>query len=311
MNISFKTIFTYTPLVLGVLILTIGAMFVPWSEVWPLLTRLNYLDLLLLLLLASAFYVSRIIRYGYMLKVLDSPMSFSKLTIAYFVAQPVSLLPAGEMYRSVQLKRQGDVPLSKGIPIVFIQSLTENIGLVLLALVSAIFLHRYVAIIVVAAVVYGLIVVALQYKKSGAKRHKLINKIPFVSIRRRTLMSFFTKNHMLLSGKSFVVLLLTSFLSSFAAIGAIHVAANGMGIELSVLEATMAFAVPTIIQNVTFLPGGIGVNEQGSVGILALFGTGLAGAVAITLIIRFITLVFGVLIGVVLSFARTVLNKRL
>lgn len=293
-----STVLKYTPLGLGIIILAIGAVFVPWSEVVPYFNKLSFGSYVLLFVLGIAFYMSRIARYAYMLRTLDQAMPFRSLIATYFEAQPVSLLPGGEMYRSVLLKKRGDVPLSSGIPIVFIQSLTENIGLVTIALIGAIILQKYVLIVLAVALLYIAIITFVRYRASARRRHKFLNKVPFVSVSRMKLVRFFNKNNTLLSGKSFFVLLASSFVSSFIAITAIYVAASDMGITLSPTEAGIAFALPTILQNMTFLPGGIGVNEQGSVGVFLLFGIALPGAVALTLVIRFITLALGVLIGV-------------
>ena len=298
MKTTLSTTLKYLPLGLGILILTISALFAPWHEVTPYLKRLTVIDGLIITALGTAFYFSRIIRYRYMIKVLGESMGFRQLVTAYFVSQPISLLPAGEMYRSVMLKKHGNIPLVSGIPIVFIQSLTEKIGLVLIALVGSIILHKYVAIVLLVAVLYAALIITLQYRKSGRKRHKLVNMIPFVKVSRRKMLSFFKQNHVLLSGWSFVVLLLSSFVSSIIAITALFVAAQAMDIKLSIIESGIAYALPTILQNLTFLPGGIGVNEQGSVGILLLFGEALPAAIAITLVVRFITLGLGVILGV-------------
>src|SRR5690606_17741570 len=137
-QINLSDIFKYFPLALGLLILTIGALFVPWREVMPYFSRLSPTSYIAILVFGTAFYIAKVIRYYYMLKVLNSPGSLPDSVLAYFTAQPLSLLPAGEVSRVVTLNEHANVPKSTGVFIVFIQSFTENIAMISLALASVV-----------------------------------------------------------------------------------------------------------------------------------------------------------------------------
>lgn len=296
---TFMSIFKFAPLALGIVILIIGALFVPWNEVTPYFKRLSPLSYASILILGLAYYLTRIARYYYMLRVMNSPLSFMKTILAYFNAQPIALLPAGEAYRVVTLNEHGDVPKSKGVSIVFIQSFTESLALVILALISAVILNQYVLIILGLLILYLLIFVFVRTKHIAEKSHGLLNKIPFVNFARSKLRAFIGRNKKLLSGKSFFVLILSGFASSLIASLLLLVIANDFAIHLDFTHAMIAFTLPTVLQNISLLPGGIGVNEQGTVGILLLLGSSLPAAVALTLIMRFVTLALGVIIGLI------------
>ena len=293
------TMFKYAPLALGIIILAVGALFVPWHDVTPYFSRLNPLSYLAILVLGVAYYVARIARYHYMLKVLDAPLSFMKTVVAYFTAQPISLLPAGEAYRVVTLNEHGNVPKSKGVSIVFIQSFTENIALIVLALIGAVILNQYVLIIFSVLLLYLTILILVRARRVAIKSHTLITKVPFINFARTKLQTFVTRNKLLLSGRSFIVLIISGFISSLIASLLLFILANNLGISLDFTHAMIAFTIPTVLQNITFLPGGIGVNEQGTVGILLLLGASLPAAVALTLLMRLVTLGLGVIIGLI------------
>jgi uncharacterized protein (TIRG00374 family) len=289
----------YFPLATGILILCIGAFFVPWHEVLPYFSRLSIGSYVSIFGLGTAYYLVRIIRYYYMLGVLKAPRSLRQTLLAYFIAQPVSLLPAGEAYRIVTLKRHVKVPTSKGISIVFIQSFTENVALVVLALISAVALKQQVIVILGLMLLYLVIFVLLRSRRTAENSRRLLNRLPFVSFAQTKFHSFIKKNKTLLSGNSLVVLFLSGFASSLLAIILLFIVANDLGIQLDFTQAIIAFALPTVLQNVSFLPGGIGVNEQSTVGILVILGSSLPAAVALTLIMRFVTLILGVVLGLI------------
>jgi uncharacterized protein (TIRG00374 family) len=289
----------YSPLAIGITILIVGAFFVPWREVLPYFSRLSIGSYVSIFVIGTAYYFVRIVRYYYMLGVLKAPRSFRSTILAYFIAQPVSLLPAGEAYRIVTLKQHVKVPTSKGVSVVFIQSFTENVSLIILALISAVFLNQRVLIVLGLMLLYLVVFLLVRSRRTAEKSRRLINKLPFVSFAQSKFHSFIRKNKTLLSGKSLLVLFLSGFVSTILAIILLFIVANDIGIKLDLTEATIAFTLPMVLQNVSFLPGGIGVNEQGTVGILIILGSSLPAAVALTLIMRFVTLILGVILGLV------------
>lgn len=295
----------YLPLGIGLLILGIGALFVPWREVMPYFSRLSITSYVAILVLGTAFYAAKMIRYYYMLKVLNSPRSLIDTIFAYFTAQPIALLPAGEVYRVVTLNEHANVPKSKGVSIVFIQSFTENIAMIILALVSVAFFHQYALVVLGLFAAYIAVFVVVRTKRTAERSHRALNKLPFFNFARASFHGFIDRNQTLLSGKSLWVLLLSGFVSTLIASTLLFVVANDLGIKLDITQAIVAFTLPTVLQNISFLPGGIGINEQGTVGILVLLGSAFPAAVALTIIMRFVTLALGVIIGLIsILFAR-------
>ncbi len=296
---TFLSVLKFAPLAIGILILSVGAFFVPWHDVVPYFSKLNPMSLIAILVLGIAYYVARIVRYYYMLGVVNAPQAFLPTVLAYFAAQPIALLPAGETYRVVTLEEHADVPKSKGISVVFIQSFTENIAMVILALLSAVTLKQHVFVILGLLLLYAVIFVAVRTRRTVEKSHRILNKLPFVNFARTKFHAFVHKNRTLLSGTSLIVLIVSGFASGLIASSLLFIVANDIGIHLDFTQAVIAFTLPTVLQNVSFLPGGIGVNEQVTVGILVLMGAPLPAAVALTLIMRFVTLVLGVIIGLI------------
>ncbi|HTK39661.1 MAG TPA: lysylphosphatidylglycerol synthase transmembrane domain-containing protein [Patescibacteria group bacterium] len=299
-----STALKYIPLIIALAVLIGGAFFVPWHDVLPYFTKLGLVDYATLLILAAAFYLVRIGRYGYILRSLgEKNLSYREVAQAYMIGQPISLIPGGEFYRSVLLKRHANVSMKNGVPTVFMQSLTEGAGLVVLALIGALALKRYVLLVTIVAVVYGVIMALIYLHNTGRHAHKLINHVPFVSISLAKLRTFMNKNQKALSGKNFLVLMLTSVASTLILVVALLELTHTLGISLNFMQAMIAISVPMIIQYASFLPGGIGANEQGSVGILVLLHVSFGAAVALTLLLRVISLWFGVLLGLIVLLA--------
>lgn len=300
MKSAIPTIIKFAPLTVGLLILGIGALFVPWEKTLPYLGKISPFTYALLLVIGISYYVVRALRYAYMLRELGEKKSLKDVLTAYFEAQPLSLIPGGEAYRTVTLKRHANIPFVKSIPVVFLQSFTENIGLVILALFSSFFIHTYALLVAVILAVYIAILVLIRTRRTAKHGHKIINRIPFVNVTLHKIRSFVGHNRTLLSGKSFVILIATSFISTLLAISAVYLTAKSFDVELNFPQATLAFTIPMVIQNTTFLPGGIGVNEQSSVGLLLLLGLSAPSAVALTIVVRGVTQALGIVLGLIM-----------
>ena len=218
-----------------------------------------------------------------MLSVLGHPMPFPKIIIAYFVIA-TSLAAASwrnVSQRDAQKTRQcaDGQRRASGIRAVIYGKYRAGFTL---ALLSAVAIHRYMLIVLGVAAVYSLVLLVINSRReTHAKSHNLLNRIPLVSVSKAKFMKFIGKNQTLLSGKNLVVLLVSSLISSTIAITALYVCAQSFGVELNPLQAVIAFTLPMILQNLTFIPGGFGINEQSSVGILLLIGVSLPGAVAL------------------------------
>lgn len=296
MKINLSDVARYLPLMVGLVILAVGSLFVPWSKVTPYLTSIPPSLIGVLLLLGVIFYFGRIIRFWLLLRILGQPLQLRIVTVAYLIAQPMSMLPGGELYRSVMLKKYGDISLRNGLPSVFAQSLTESIGLLIIALLGAAFLNKYFAFMLIIAGLFAGFIAFVRWH-SARKSHKLLNRLPRVNVSFAKVRTFLEKNRVLLSGRNFLILLVTSYISTIAGIAVLYLIAHEFGADISIVQAAIAFALPVMLQFISFLPAGLGVNEQGSVGVLALFGVGLALAVAITIVVRMVTVVLGFIFG--------------
>jgi uncharacterized protein (TIRG00374 family) len=291
-----KHIAAYLPLLLGLVILVIAASLVPWPEVLPYLLRLSPTTLVTLVALSLMYYTGRSVRYWLMLRVLGHPMAFTKVALACLVAQPVAFLPGGEMYRGTMLKRYGNVALRHGLPSVFAQSVAETIGLLILALLGISLLHQYISILLIITGLIACIWAFILWHDESVSR-RLLARLPWIKRHQSSLRSFLQKNRQLLTGRSFVELLLASYITTVAGIIMVYVTAHSLGVTLGIRQAALAYVLPTVLETVSFLPGGLGVQEQGSVGILTLFGVPLAPAVAITILVRLFTLGIGFVYG--------------
>src|SRR3954469_3667253 len=103
MNKYLPILLKYLPLLLGLAILLVAAPLVPWGKVFPYFARLSPVTLGLLVAMSCLYYFGRSLRYWLMLRMLGHPARFDQVAVACLVAQPVAVLPGGELYRASML----------------------------------------------------------------------------------------------------------------------------------------------------------------------------------------------------------------
>jgi len=117
------------------------------------------------------------------------------------------------------------------------------------------------------------------------------------------LMTAYLSSQRLLSWRILLASTMISIVSWFGECIAFYYVLRGLGAPASFLllqQATFIFAASTLFGLVSFLPGGLGVSEASSTGLLVLLIPMASGpATTATIIIRFCTLWFGVTLGAI------------
>jgi uncharacterized protein (TIRG00374 family) len=117
------------------------------------------------------------------------------------------------------------------------------------------------------------------------------------------LMTAYLSSQRLLSWRILLASTMISIVSWFGECIAFYYVLRGLGAPASFLllqQATFIFAASTLFGLVSFLPGGLGVSEASSTGLLVLLIPIASGpATTATIIIRFCTLWFGVTLGAI------------
>jgi uncharacterized protein (TIRG00374 family) len=286
------------PFVISLALLFIIARLAPWGQVIEVLDDINPLAILALVALSAVYYIAKILRFWYMLRILGIKEPLGVISWIYLAAQPVSLLPAGELFRAKALETYRDIPMAKAVPTFTAQGLMEGVGIAVVGVASALTLgtERLPALILAVVVVLSILGIRLGYL---AHLTKLINAIPFVSVSRVRLTRFSKQNQALFSGWTLWILAFISVGIELVGVAIAYVSVAGLSGHLNLFQAALFYIVPLIVSFISFLPGGLGASEQSAIGLLLLMGQTSAIAVAATLIMRVAIVVTGLVYGVI------------
>lgn len=287
----------FLPFVVSALLLLVLAGYAPWHEVIELLSQARLLSIIGLLLLSILYYSLKTLRFWYLLQAIGIHEKLSIVSLSYMSAQPVSLLPAGEVFRSHSLRRYTGIPVKKSIAQFTMQGFLEGASMAILLVVSALALHvlRIPALILIAVILMAVIGIQKGYLNTFFKG---LNKLPFINASQQSVTKFNDQQKAVLSKQWLPLLIGLSLAIELCGVAIAYISVIEVGQQVNFFQAALLYVVPVIVGFITFLPGGFGASEQSAVALLLLAGIAIAPAVAATLIMRVTIVGLGFVYGV-------------
>lgn len=205
----------------------------------------------------------------------------------------------GEVLKSYLLRRINQTPVSVSAPIVFAERMTDGIAMLLLMAVG---LTLYPPAAPLFYLLLGLTVLGIAALQSERLVGYVLARLAHTRFA-QPLHNAYESSKSLLGWKMLLGNTLLSIVSWFFECVAFLFVLQGLGIAPSwvvLQQSTFIFAASTLFGLVSLIPGGLGVSEASSTGLLVwMVPMTQAAATAATLVIRFGTLWFGVAIGMV------------
>lgn len=211
----------------------------------------------------------------------------------------------GELLKAYLIRTRSGAPLSSTIPCVLIERLTDGLATLLLIGIGVIVFPFGWPLFVGGLVAAAIVLWVLQRESLITRIFTRLERTRFEG-RIRALEELYTSTRFLLQPRPLLVAIALGAVSWFGECVAFFLILTGLGIDPSwhlLLAATFVFGASAWFGALSLLPGGLGAAEASAAALLLLtiddpLLTGaLAGAA--TLLMRFATLWFGVLIGVI------------
>lgn len=293
--------------ILGLLIYIALVLYSDWQQLTAALVGFPWRSLPLVLALTLVNYVGRLIRWHWFMQLLGVSISRWDSGRVFGVGMLMVMTPgkAGEFLKSYMIKNIAGAPFSLTAPAVLAERLIDGAAMLLLAGVGLFVFPNTTARIIAALVMLNFIavVVIIQIRPLAFRILSFLQGVPLIGRFAGQLETLYESSYILFSPRN-VLISLASGLVIWAAEGlAYYVVLTGFGVQPAWQTAFLAifiFCISTVIGAVFALPGGVGGVEGSLVALsVQLLGLVTSTATAAALLVRFCTLWFGVLIGVV------------
>ena len=245
--------------------------------------------------LASANFLLRFLRWAFYLRVLkiEAPAGVSALVFLSGLAMSLTPGKAGELVKCYLLHSRTGVPVSRSVPVVVMERLTDVISVIILGLTGFALLPAPIIAVLAAALVIS--VAGLIFAVSrGASR---LAGLPILSRWSSLLRDSQEGFRELAAPRVMAAGVAVGILAWFAEGLALWVILKGIGSEIDLVRALPIYAASTLVGAVTALPGGLVGTEGSMVAFLQQSGVTRVGASAGTVLVRLVTLWFAVAVG--------------
>lgn len=302
-------------LVLGALVFVGLSAYADFSDVLDSLGDFRWEFLPLVLALTSANYGLRFLKWEFYLRTIgvrDFDRRDSLLTYLSGLGMVVTPGKVGEWLKCFLLRELHGTSFSRSAPILIAERLTDSLGLVVLGAAGLVFFgDAWPAFVVVVAGGAALVVLARHQPLAYWVLQRL-ERLPLISKVAHHAEEFYTSSYALLAPLPLGLMTLLSVVSwGFEVLG-FYLVLLGLGLDSSwdaLLKASFIMPAATLASALLLTPGGLGVAEGGITGLSrVLLDMPKSQAAVGTLIIRFSTLWFGVIVGLV---ALALLRPRL
>jgi uncharacterized protein (TIRG00374 family) len=216
---------------------------------------------------------------------------------------PLAVTPGkvGEVLKAVWLKQECNLPIPMGVAVVVAERISDGLAVLMLSTVGVIAYPRYwPAFASILALLVGIILVS-QIRPLALGLLNLGERLPLVRRFIPILRDFYEGSFLLFRPKATLLAVSLGTISWLGEGIGFYLILVGLGIPTgwqTLLNAVFILAFSTVVGAVSTLPGGLGAAEASIAGMLLLLaGLDSSTAAAATLLIRFATLWFGVILG--------------
>ena len=294
--------------IFSILVYTGFVFFADAKKISLVFSRFDWRILPLLFFLSFSNYIIRFFRWHYFLKKINIPLPLGKSFRIFLSGISMTVTPGktGEIVKAYLIKKENGNGYSELVPLIFTERFTDGLGMLVLAL-GGIFLFNNS---VVTFSFFFLTFLMLFFIFYGKKTVVRVSTFLDNRFKRFKILDFFLNSlknmEILFSSKTLVIATLISILAWSLEGLSLYILVQSFSPTLFVnglLYSLFIFSFASIAGFLVLIPGGIGVAEVSISSLLNLFfGLSVAQAVFITLVFRFVTLWFGVLIGLISLF---------
>ena len=272
-------------------------IYADFGELSQAMKNFRWTFLLVVFALTTTNYLFRFLKWDFFLKKAGVYLNLRDNLFVFFSGLSMIITPGkiGEIWKGWLIKDINGEELSKTVPVVIVERITDVIGLAILSLFGVLYYKQCIYLILVLLLLFAIFFAAVKSKTTSDRIiSKLETKIGKYAENIKTMHRTFEAT---MEPKGLIEMsLLSAFAWLFECLG-MYLVILGFEESINLSLATLIFSFASLAGAVSMIPGGLGVAEATISGLLQLFGLTSATAVGTAIIIRFGTLWYGVIMG--------------
>lgn len=287
-------------------------IYVDFEKLSLTISHFRWQYFLLLIFLVTIEYFIRYIKWDIFLKVAGVHLDPKESLFVFFSGLSMIVTPGklGEIWKSWLIRDISGDELSKTLPVVIMDRLTDVISLILLSFTGIFYYRDSMSLLIILSLSCAVFYFAIRSQTISGKMKTFIEK-RFGKYTNNMQLMHETMNKAM-EPKIFVSLSMLNALAWFFECMGLYYVILGFGQSINVILSTFIFSFSSLAGGVSMVPGGIGVTEAGVSGLLMLNGISPAVSVGAALILRMGSFWYGAILGftVYVLFKRRIIKDK-
>ncbi|ASI14297.1 membrane protein [Candidatus Mancarchaeum acidiphilum] len=247
-------------------------------------------------------YLIRFIKWDYYLKVVGIEVPKKKSMAIYLSLYSMDLTPGklGRVLAAYTINRVTKKRVTKIVPIVTMDIFTDFIGVGILAIFTALYFNKFVVEVLAIDILLLLPYLFILNSRFYRFIKRIVKNERFLKFFNIYGDEYFASQSILNTPKTYILSVLVSVPAAFLNALALYFSLLAIHLKVSipVIETVFIATSSALFGMITGIPGNLGVTDGSLVALIsALFSLNLNISSAVTIMFRFATLWFGVIIG--------------
>lgn len=252
-------------------------------------------------------YAGRLVKWHWYLHLVGVEIAFADSARIFGIGFLMVLTPGkvGEFFKSVMVRNVTATPVAVTAPVVLAERMTDGLAMLILAGVGLFAFADPTARLAAGVALAGIlgVIVVVQIRPLALWMLRFGEQMPLTRRFAGSLVQLYESSYTLFRPRNLLIAVSIGIVSWLGEGLAYYLVVRGLGAESSLPAALIAvfiFSISSIVGAVVATPGGLGGTEGSLVALSEqLLGMARTSASAAALLVRFATLWFGVLLGVI------------
>ena len=252
---------------------------------------------ILMIVLTTIGYFIRYIKWNFFLKTAGVHLDQKENLFVFFSGLSMIVTPGklGEIWKSWLIRDITGDELSKTLPVVIMDRVTDVISLVFLSFMGIFYYREGISVLIILSISCMGFYIVIRSEIISEKIKVLLEKR--LSKYANDMQLMHETMNKITTPKVFVSLSLLNALAWFFECLGLYYVVIGFGQSIGILLSTFIFSFSSLVGGVSMVPGGIGVAEVGISSLLFMNGISPALSVGIALILRLGSFWYGAILG--------------
>ena len=286
-------------LIFAIIVYVILGIYADFGNLLSALESFDWRYVILLLGLTTLSYLIRFVRWNFFLKGVGVNLNLKDNLFIYLSGLSMTITPAkaGEVWKGWLIKDINGDSLSKTVPVVISDRLTDMLALVIFSLLGILYYKQGAYVIITILILFGGFIIAIRTEAISNLLIGILEKRAGKYSKDVKSMHITFKET--LTPKKLIITTALGLIAWFMECLALYLTVIGFGDNIGIIVSTFTFSFASLAGALSLIPGGLGVAEATLSGLLQFFGLTATISVGAAIIIRFTTLWYGTFLGII------------